>query len=352
MNRLSISAAIVAATLGLAISPAWAQDSSLSTAGSLDRFGPIGGPQLQLNASTEDESGSIALELPTGPTQSTRFALILSTPVREGADDARPADLDGLANGTKLTLRVGRFLLHPFSGDPPALARSIAAEAREECRRKRRLEEKSEDEIAGCATEPVSNMVGIYQAGRAREYEALLEPRPPRDFGFELSVGVNDFDFVDPATLAEDNERHVQWSVSGHFTQYFIRSRSAISVSASYERAWEAADEATFCPPNPTNVVIQCTTAAGGPPELNESLLLSLGLRHQFGGRGLFRGLAIAPVVTYDVLDDVVGVDVPVYILPDSDGGLTGGVRFGYRSDREDKFSVGIFIGAAFSLFQ
>ena len=347
-----ISAVLVAATFGLTALPALAQDSAVSTAGSLDRFGAVGGPQLQLNASTDDESGSIALELPTGPTQSTRFAFILSTPVREGADDAMPADLDGLANGTSLTLRVGRFLLHPFSGDPPALARSIAANAREECRRKRRLEEQSEEAIAGCTTEPVSNMVGIYRAGRAREYEALLEPRPPRDLGFEISVGVNDFDFINPIILAEDSERHVQWSVSGHGTLYFIRSRSAISGSIAYERAWKSADEATFCPPNPNNVVVQCTTAAGGPPELNESLLLSFGLRHQFGGRGLLRGLAIAPEVTYDVLDDVVGVDVPVYVLPNSDGGLTGGVRFGYRSDREDKFSMGVFIGAAFSLFQ
>ncbi|MEA3064235.1 MAG: hypothetical protein QOJ27_670, partial [Sphingomonadales bacterium] len=49
---------------------------------------------------------------------------------------------------------------------------------------------------------------------------------------------------------------------------------------------------------------------------------------------------------------DIFGVDVPVYLVPDKEGDLTGGVRFSYRSDREDKFAVGVFFGAAFSLWQ
>jgi hypothetical protein len=66
--------------------------------------------------------------------------------------------------------------------------------------------------------------------------------------------------------------------------------------------------------------------------------------------RGELLNFAVAPQVTYDVLDDVVGIDVPVYFLSNSEHGLTGGVRFGYRSDRDDHFSVGVFIGAAFNI--
>lgn len=350
MNKLFTSSVGALAAILLIGSPAFAQEGEdPGSPGPVDRFGSIGGLGLQLNADSEDERGSVALELPLNRTQPYRFALILSSPLNDD-DIAMPATLDGLANGTKLTLRVGRFELFPFVGEPDARAQEIADVAIANCRIRRAAEQASADEIRGCETEPISNIVRSDNRSRVREFHAMQIPRAPRDFGFEASVSRLDFEFIDPATLAAQSDRKVQWSVSGYYTHYFRQSRTALAFSVGYERAYEAADEEIFCPANPNNVIIRCITASGAPPERNESLLLSFGVRHHFARGGLLRHLAIAPTITYDAIDDVIGVDVPVYFLSNSEGMLTGGVRAGYRSDRDDRFSIGIFIGTSFGL--
>lgn len=347
----------------------------------LDRFGPLGSQQVQLSAGTEDDAASVALELmrwriaPASGGSVSRATdtlnVIVSTPMN-GGDEAQPATLDGLANGTRLTLRGGRWQTYAARTHSPEADR-IYQRAQTVCRdeanaiHERRLAElvqptppdalaavealhradlKECDDPAGGS----GNLIAEHLPGEERRYQALLRPADARQFGFEVSVGRNRFEFLDPATLAEDSERHLQWSARGFYTQYLRGSPTAVTFSAGYERTYEAADEETFCPANPNNVPIRCITARGAAPELNESFLLSAGIRHQFTRAGRVLNLAIAPQVTYDVIDDVFGVDVPVYFLPNSDGGLTGGVRFGYRSDRENEFSVGVFIGAAFNI--
>jgi hypothetical protein len=42
---------------------------------------------------------------------------------------------------------------------------------------------------------------------------------------------------------------------------------------------------------------------------------------------------------------------VPIYLVPGGNNALTGGVRLGYRSDREDDFSVSFFVGTTFNFF-
>lgn len=352
----------------------------------LDRFGPLSTRQFQVTSGTEDDTASVALEIsrwnasptPVRGQVATRrvidtLNLIVSTPLN-GEDEAMPATLDGLANGTRATLRWGRWVSYTARQNPPAAA-AIYARAQQRCRDTENAEDVRRraslgnnpqpdvieainkvhaDALKVCDDETGSpqNFVERQSPRELWTYTALIRPADLRQFGAEVSVGRNGFDFVDPVTLQEDSERHIQWSARAFYTQYLRGSKTALTFSAGYERAYKAADEQIFCPSNPTNVTIACTTARGAPPSLDDSLLLSAGFRHQFSRDGLLANVAIAPLVTYDVLDDVVGVDVPVYLVPNSDGGLTGGVRFGYRSDRDDHFSIGVFIGAAFSILQ
>lgn len=140
--------------------------------------------------------------------------------------------------------------------------------------------------------------------------------------------------------------------MSAHLDQYFVRSKTALTLSASYQRGYEAAEEQRICPPGVTDPSADCIDGRAAAPARDENLLLSAGLRHQFMRDGRLLNLAVAPLVTYDAIDDVFGVDVPIYMMPDADSGLTGGVRFGYRSDRENEFSVGLFVGVAFNILR
>ncbi len=354
-------------------------------AGPIDRFGRLGSQHVEITAGTKGSSASVALEIanwsvdPANPSGADAFRrsndtvnLIVSTPLGDGEDEAQIANLDGLANGTKLTLRFGRWSAY-LPRDVPSAAMAIYERAQERCRqvaasrdvvRRTALgedpsvaavtqaDEQRQNDMNECANPAggSQNQIATYLPSWERRYINAFVPSDARHYGFELSVNRRRFEFVDPTTIADGAERHVQWSAKAFYTQYLRESVTAVTFSAGYERSYKAARSAVFCPANPNNVVIRCTNASAGPPTLNEGLILSAGLRHQLADRGILRNVAIAPQVTYDVLDETVGFDLPVYFLPNADGGLTGGIRFGYQSDRDNEFSVGIFIGAAFNI--
>jgi hypothetical protein len=252
-----------------------------------------------------------------------------------------PSSLDSLANGSRVTLSWGHFGVG--DADEDSVATEIANTAQQACK-----DAEGVDDL-DCTNS--GYYVHTYALPRYREYLFHTIPAGATDFGFDATIGINDFEWVDPATLGQRREQHTDWSVAAHVAHYW--PGTALTASASYQRAYEAADEERLCPPNPVDPATQCVTARGAAPARNEHFLLSVGARHRFTGvDGRLLPLAVAPQVTYDVIDDVFGVDVPIYLLAGPDGGLTGGVRLSYRSDRDDHFMVGLFFGAAFNVLQ
>ncbi|TFI56357.1 hypothetical protein E2493_20540 [Sphingomonas parva] len=353
-----------------------------------DRFGRLEDAEIQLTGGTGDGSASLALNIADwevrGNSTGTAvmkgeetLSLIVSTPW-DGEKDALPATLDGLANGTKLTVRWGRFMTSTRTAGPTARAIEIVEAGRATCRGKVDVEfagkvpspiapdatpeqiaafkarvKKYEDDraaaINGCNTMGENLLVGTHNPNRIREFVAEMIPYDAYELGFEGSVSRAEFEFLDPVTLTPQSDRKVQWSLKGVYNRYLRSSKTAILASVGYQRSYKAADEEVFCPPNTGAGAVKCTTGSGAAPEKDENLLLALGLRHQLASAGKLRNIAIAPLVTYDALDDVFGVDVPVYFVPRDDRRLNGGIRFGYRSDTDD-FTFGVFIGTAFSL--
>ena len=372
MTRLlHVTTLVATATAITCVSPAAAQDAQTETVSEaskieapktdengetnrqadapLDRFGLIKGTQLQVSTGTDDDVLTLGINLPIGPSQSNRFAVVLSTPMH-GADGAMPASLDALASGSKATLRWGRFEVAEPNVDVP-YGEQIVARALRACM-KANADDPDADEFGGpCSAS--DQFVHRYALRNYRNYLGAILTSGVTDYGIEASVGINDFEWLDPITFSNQKARKTSWGIAGHYTQYLVKSPTAFTFSASYQRAYKAADEELLCPPSATDPATQCKTARGAGPARDENALISAGLRHRFmAPDGTLLGLAIAPLVTYDVIDDVFGVDVPVYLIPGKDGDLTGGIRFGYRSDRDDKFSVSVFFGSTFSLWQ
>lgn len=259
-----------------------------------------------------------------------------------------PASLDALANGTRVTLSVGHFDVRV--GRANAARRRGEDRARRLCRQAPAEAQTVNTPQDRCAVGPYA--MRVYDRENFAFYQANTPTPAATDFGFEASVGFNDFEWFDRVSLVPREERRTDWSVAGHVAHYLSGSHTAITGSASYQRAFEAADEERVCPAGTTDPEAECPNMRTAGPTRNENLLLAVGLRHRvLGADGNLGNLAVAPIVTYDVIDDVVGVDVPIYYTPDDEGGLNGGIRFGYRSDRESEFSVAFFVGTTFDVF-
>jgi hypothetical protein len=305
-----------------------------------DRFGVPAGEELQLSAGSDDKNVTLRLALPTGPSQADSFSLVLATPIA-GLKDAKPASLDALANGSRLTLRWGHFGLAPPQEDP--VAHAIAVSAMNAC-------QSAEGQDSGACRDS-GHAIHKYDLPEYRRYLVHTLPTGATDYGIDASVGINDFDWSDPRTLIPQHARHSDWSVAGHIDHYL--PGLVLSGSVAYQRAYKAADEQLLCPAATTNPSADCKMGRAAAPSRKESLLFSGGLRYRFTkSDGTLMNLAVAPLVTFDAIHRVWGVDVPVYFIPEKDGSLTGGIRFGYRSDRRDKFSVSAFVGTTFNILQ
>lgn len=312
-----------------------------------DRFGMIDGGQLQITSGTEEDNATFRIALPTAPSMATRFSLALSRPL-DADDKAMPASLDALANGTRVTLSLGYFEVRV--GRPDAARKRMNERARRLCRLAPAERETVNTERDQCKVGPYAVNKYLDAADRAFYQQQTLTP-PATDFGIDATVGFNDFEWLDATTLLPQKKRHTDWSVAGHVAHYLSGSHTALTASVAYQRAFEASEEKQVCPPGFTDPA-QCSTARTAAPSRNENLLLALGVRHRALGADLkLANLAIAPIVTYDVIDDVFGVDVPIYYTPDDKGGLNGGIRFGYRSDREKSFTIAFFVGTTFDVF-
>lgn len=165
-------------------------------------------------------------------------------------------------------------------------------------------------------------------------------------FGGTAAIGYDTFDYRDGSTLAELSESKASFSGGGYASYLVPNGLTSMTARAEYQYGYEAGKKQILCPGNPTNVVIQCFNDPVGAPKKDKSLLVSFDLRHYLGD-GLGIPMAISPLVTYDVLDDVVGIDFPLYLVGDGKLGLSGGIRAGWRSDTKDAV-VGIFVGKRF----
>lgn len=290
--------------------------------------------------------------------------------------------LDSLADGQKFTLRWSQMRSRIPDVGSGRFA-EISAMALDRCRNDKTNLKMAADAVAAAARDPSasggvtiesfliqtcdtiadSKYYGKYlDPGVNRERQQLFDRmllRRSFSYGVEASLGHNEFSYFDAGTptatnplgLAETDVSRVGWEVGG-YASVFPLPKTAISLRGRYQGSFKATDTVTVCPPIPTGAnSVQCETGSFAAPKRTEKLLLSTELRLWGGnGKGFIGRWAVAPSITLDALADDYEVDVPVFLVGNADGKLTGGVRLGYSNIDEAVF--GIFIGSAFDPFK
>lgn len=312
---------------------------------------------VQVSASTADKEASFAFTtsisdpgLRGRSTGRAHYQTLTWTAAASLGDDdtTNVATLDGFANGFSLKLKYSNYSVR--LRNPGSSVDYLAVRARNACLRKLKDgADESDCDIGG----GVSNEFMLSNLSDEDYRYYLNQYFPPSArflWGLEGGLGYKEFKFFDAATLTK-NSAH-RWPVSGKiFGTWMPNSgQTSLTLSAEYQRAFEAATTLTYCPTPAGTAPTKCTTGAFGEPDRTTKILLAGEARTfiPLPQNSILPGIGISGQVTYDAKNNDWGLDLPIYFVPDSEGNVIGGVRFGYTTSEKNAI-VGVFVGTKFS---
>jgi hypothetical protein len=161
---------------------------------------------------------------------------------------------------------------------------------------------------------------------------------------------INDYKYRDPLTFAASEVRRTSYQFSAALGWLPPDSATFFSAGLEYKRNYEAPDKRILCPPATGGAPAECTQAVFAPPERNtdNNLFGTIRTLNLFGLTGERSPVVLEIKAAYDVKDEVVGFEVPIYLLTDAEGKFRGGIRIGWDSEEEDT-KIGFFIGVPFN---
>lgn len=273
----------------------------------------------------------------------------LSAPASNSGDTSF-ATLDGLVSGLKTefrhTIYFGRI---PDAGTIDGLPSVDQARAR--CVEANRAEPQR-------CTELSSVLADRYMDANQQEVaaDAIFDQIIAGSYGitFNGAIGYNEYSFFPDTTFSADTAERVSLS-AGAGLIYFPSRGSSLLFESNFQRTYEAATSTTRCRPEADagNDFLTCATGAFAGPSRVERLILGTQYRRQFdlAEGGLLPRLAIAPRFEFDALSNDYSIDVPVFLVSNTNSGMVAGIRFGFEDESNDsEFKIGVFYGTSFDL--
>jgi hypothetical protein len=260
------------------------------------------------------------------------FVLTLRAPLGEGGA-GRFADLDGLRD--KSMVEAGWQWSRWEAEDPGPLLADI-------CRKYaasigRRLEEIT------CSYLALLRDPDPKAREAARTILRTLPVTSLATFGVSASIGPERFNFLDSQTLTAGTERHTNWSFTATAS---VLTPRGILIAGHYrhEVAFSGGSARQICSPIGTTGSLSCAERILGAPSRGGAGQIGAELRAFISER-----LAVSPRLRIDLSREVYGLEVPVYFLHNTEGGFTGGLSVGWRSD-DRALTIVAFVGQVLGL--
>lgn len=280
------------------------------------------------------------------------FSLTASAPLDKKSDTTSLATLDGFANAFTLELKLTRFITHRKSVNwsehldyynrlQEAVAKGALAKGDVKT-----LED-------GIKTKQVdSGNLFEYAPEMAAGFESFTRDRDKWDKtgGIAASVGHQAFSFLTPPVLTKESTDKIPWSVKAFYGFMPGSDDTLVTFSYEYQDAYKDADSKTIVLPPDTSGVQEAKTGAIGPPKRDRKQLVALEVRRFFTLTKAEKPIGLNLKLTYDLEEDTFGAEMPVWLVRDAKGNLTGGLSFGWK-EKDHRFTVGVIVGGAFGFF-
>jgi hypothetical protein len=283
--------------------------------------------QVTIQAAQKDAAATVSLVFASG------LALEFSTPIQKDAEQTDFLTLDGLATGTAAAVAKSwyRGKLVPRSSADMAAVESVCG--------------KYGVDRSNCNSGSLeSHLLTLGQHRRVQqaldEYDvAFFKQRSVTGATLKLKSAYERFSFFESGGESASTDK-VGGSAS--VTLFHVSGATRISLSASGEYAYGAGQTLVLrCDSVADTALRSCETRPlSGPVAKRETVIR--GELRQLGRVGL------SPVVSWRVSEGIYGIDLPVYVVTDDNGALTGGVRVGWRSD--SRLQVAAFVSKPLAL--
>ena len=311
---------------------------------------------------------SIGNKLKSGP---TAWSLTFSSPVNKDGSPSEFANLDGLSKAVRTKFSLSWVIGEPTHADAAQIQSLNQADDRlcddvaqllgktgadlQSFKNGRCSDNDSEGRGIFDLTTDERRRVRASDSLRARfrelerNYDCILwaakdSPDCSKYFtvvNASATLGSQSFEFFNTDNAEKSKTRKTVWSGELSVAALHIPSAWLYRLAYRREHGYKASDDQLFCDPAQTGGPLVCQKLAGGPPTKDDKDIITLEARRNWGSVGL------APKISFDLESDVTGVELPVYLVRNKDGQLTGGLVVGWRNDRDD-VTVGVFVGTPF----
>lgn len=171
-----------------------------------------------------------------------------------------------------------------------------------------------------------------------KEHERLIRNTTTKAFisGLKSTVGWKELQYKPDTSLAEISSTETSWSVTAYGNYLFNVNKHywVVGGGTELQEAYKVGESGKLEQQTRKLLFAQLTWA---DPELVS-----------IPGLNGTIPLGIAPKVTYDVEENSLGLVLPVYLVRDKKGDLSGGVSFGWQSET-DEMVVSVFMGKSFT---
>jgi hypothetical protein len=158
---------------------------------------------------------------------------------------------------------------------------------------------------------------------------------------------------VNRQKVAYFNKGELSTLINDHATAYganltlsVIKQSYLISGGLSYEKTFKSASAVQICSPVSGSMSTECLTGTIGEPPGTYARIAFTEARVLL----IAHSLAIAPRAEYDFTASKFAARLPIYLAPDKNKTLTGGLTLGYVTHGQG-FGAAVFVGKAFSFF-
>jgi len=159
-------------------------------------------------------------------------------------------------------------------------------------------------------------------------------------WGVSASIGHSQFSYLQE-DLTKGSASKVPWGTSV-FLAALPRSMSTLfTVGFDYRYKYKDADAKTLCPQG--TGTITCKSGPLGAPVKDNAESAYVELRREL------RAHAFSLKVGYDFEKEQLSLDVPIYLVPNADASLSGGIRLGWVETQGAQ--IGVFVTSVFSIF-